>query len=870
MDCCVDHNAVMVIIVSICSSRQAKISKRFDAQINADGLVPLPTLPLTTYSPTTKKPSMKWLRRVLTLLLLAVLTAGGALWNYSRQVLPQTDGVVTVKTQPGLMGPDIKIDRDAHGIPTITAATANDAMYGLGFVHAQDRLWQLETHRRIGSGRLAEAFGEPGLETDKFLRALGVKRAATAQWAAASPEVRAALLAYTAGINAYIQSAMKMRPPEFLVLGIQPEPWTPEDSMAWAIMMAWDLGGNWGTELLRMRLSLAMPVNRIDELIPPFPGNSGEPADKPLISTDYSALFKRLNVDGKLGQQALNFAPESGVEGIGSNNWVVHGTHTTTGMPLLANDPHLKLSAPALWYFARMEAPGFKVAGATMPGLPFVVLGQNDNVAWGFTNTGPDVQDLYLERIKPDAPDAYQTPDGWAKFTVVNEVIKVKGKPDVTMQARSTRHGPVISDAPSYDGLLGPPSKPTYTLAMRWTALDPDPSTLDAGLAFARASSVPEFIRASASYLAPMQNMVVADKAGHIAMVSAGRVPVRKPENDLKGQVPSPGWDAKYDWDGFVAADQTPREINPERGWIATANQRIHPLSYPHYLTNEWAVPYRQQRIEQMLNAKPKHSMDDMRSMQSDVVSLATKRLLSFAVAAKSSHPLAAAATTQLNAFDGTMAADKAAPLIFYAWVRHLTQGIFADELGPVMWGRTVGGRSYRDALEGVLERNDAWWCDDKTTPDVKETCNQQIDKALTAALDELQAEHGTDVAQWRWDAAHISRSEHRPFSKVRPLARLFELRTPVGGDTYTVNVGRVGLKPDADTGELYLDEHGPSLRAVYDLGQPANSRFMHSTGQSGIFLSPLYRSFVQPWAKVEYVPVWGGAVVNTLVLKPQ
>jgi penicillin G amidase len=814
---------------------------------------------------------MKWLRRVLTLLLLVVVTAGGALWNYSRQVLPQTDGLVMVKGLPGETGSaDIKIERDAQGIPTISAATPNEAMYGLGFVHAQDRLWQLETHRRIGSGRLAEAFGEAALDNDKFLRALGVKRAAAAQWAAASPEARAALLAYTAGINAYLQSAMKMRPPEFLMLGIQPEPWTPEDSMAWAIMMAWDLGGNWGTELLRMRLSLTMPVNRIDELIPPFPGNSGEPADKPLITTDYGALFKGLNVDGKLGQQALNFAPQSGVEGIGSNNWVVHGTHTTTGMPLLANDPHLKLSAPALWYFARLEAPGFKVAGATMPGLPFVVLGQNDNVAWGWTNTGPDVQDLYLERIKPDAPDQYQTPDGWAPFAAVNEVIKVKGKPDVTLVTRSTRHGPVISDASSYDGLLGPAGKPTYTLALRWTALDPDPSTLDAGLAFNRASSVPDFIRASASYLAPMQNMVVADKAGHIAMVAAGRVPVRKPENDLKGQVPSPGWDAKYDWDGFVAADQTPREINPERGYIATANQRIHTLSYPHYLTNEWAVPYRMQRIEQLLGAKPRHSMDDMRGMQSDVVSLATKRLLLFAVKAKSAHPLATAAAAQLSAFDGTMAGDKAAPLIFYAWVRHLTKGVFADELGPVMWERTVGGRSYRDALEGVLERNDAWWCDDKTTADVKETCDQQIDNAFTAALSELQAQHGSDVSRWRWDAAHIARSEHRPFSKVKPLAKLFELRTPVGGDTYTVNVGRVGLKPDATTGELYLDEHGPSLRAVYDLGEPANSRFMHSTGQSGILFSPLYRSFVAPWAQVDYVPVWGAAAVNTLVLKVQ
>src|SRR5436190_14248297 len=265
--------------------------------------------------------------------------------------------------------------------------------------------------------------------------------------------------------NAYLHEAMKARRPEFVVLGLQPEDWTPEDSMAWAIMMAWDLGGNWTTELLRMRLALRLPVERINELLPPYPG------DKPLATADYAALFRELKVDGKLGQQALATAPESGIEGIGSNNWVLHGSHTVSGKPLLANDPHLKLSAPALWYFARLEAPGVKVAGATLPGLPGVVLGQNEHVAWGFTNTGPDVQDLYLERIKPDDPTQYQTPTGWARFEQVEEVIKVKGKPDVTLSVRTTRHGPVISDGGSVtEGLTGPTGHPSYALAMRWTA----------------------------------------------------------------------------------------------------------------------------------------------------------------------------------------------------------------------------------------------------------------------------------------------------------------------------------------------------------------------------------------------------------------
>ncbi len=460
-------------------------------------------------------------------------------------------------------------------------------MFGLGFVHAQDRLWQLETHRRIGAGRLAEAFGAPALETDRFLRALGVRRAAAAQWAKASPEVRAAIVAYTAGVNALLQSGTQKRPAEFVVLGLQPEPWTPEDSLAWAIMMAWDLGGNWSTELLRMRLALKLPVARIDELLPPYPG------EKPLATADYAALFRGLRSTAGSASRRCSPRRRPASKASAPTTGSCTARTPTTGKPLLANDPHLKLSAPALWYFARLEAPGLKVAGATMPGLPFVVLGQNEHVAWGFTNTGPDVQDLYLERIKPDDAGRYQTPDGWAAFETAEEVIKVKGAADVAVRVRSTRHGPVISDAGVAAGLTGPADKPAYALAMRWTALDADSTTLDAGLALARVRSVDEFVAASARYVAPMQNMVVADGDGHIGLVAAGRVPLRKPENDLKGQVPSPGWDASYDWAGFLEPQLTPREIDPARGWIATANQRIHAPDYPHYLTSEWALPYR-------------------------------------------------------------------------------------------------------------------------------------------------------------------------------------------------------------------------------------------------------------------------------------
>ncbi len=803
---------------------------------------------------------MKWLRRALWALLVLAAAGAAASWAYRQAAMPQVDGSLRL---PGLKGP-VTIERDAEGIPTIRAADAADLMFGLGVVHAQDRLWQLETHRRIGAGRLAEAFGEGALDTDRFLRALGVRQAAAAQWAQTQGEPRTLLQAYAQGINAVVQQRGQALPPEFLLLGVRPEPWEPVDSLAWGVMMAWDLGSNWSTELLRMRLAQKMPVQRINELLPPYPG------EQPLATADYAALFRGLQLDPALGQQALLAAPPSGVEGVGSNNWVVAGGRSASGKPLLANDPHLKLSAPALWYFARLEAPGFKMAGATMPGVPVMVLGQNEHIAWGFTNTGADVQDLYLERIRPGDRAQYQTPEGWAAFETRQEVIRVKGKPDVTVTVRRTRHGPVISDAGVADDLVaGPGGQPGYAIAMRWTALDPDAGSLAAGLATSRARSVNEYIAASRQWAAPMQNMVVADAAGHIGFVAAGRVPVRQPGNDLKGLVPAPGWEGRYDWAGVVPADETPRETDPPRGWIATANQRIHAPDYPYHLTSEWAVPYRHRRIEQMLQARPQHTPESFAAMQSDVQSLAVAPLLPWLLNAHSAHPLAAAARVHLKGFDGTMAADRAAPLIFSVWTRHLTRRVFADELGEPLFERALSGRSFRDALEGVLARNDPWWCDDKRTP-AAETCAQLADAALTDALGELQAHHGADPGQWRWGDAHQARSEHRPFSRVKALSRWFELRSPVGGDTFTVNVSRVGLRPDSTTGELYLDEHGPSLRAIYDLADPRQSRFMHSSGQSGLVLSPLYRSFVDRWTKVEYLPLWGnGAAAHTLVLQP-
>jgi len=826
---------------------------------------------------------MKWFKRgavaLLGLLVMALAAAGLYVWR----ALPQTEGRLTLAGAAA----ELRIERDANGIPAIHAGSERDVWFGLGVAHAQDRLWQLETHRRIASGRLAEVFGPSALEADRFLRALGVRRAAQAQWQRLPAETKGQLQAYADGINAVLQElrgGLRARPPEFLILGIDPEPWNPVDSLAWATMMAWDLGGNWTTELLRLRLALQMPVERIHQLLPPYPGET------PLPTLDFADLYRSLNLGGAATvtawQRLSEIAPESGIEGVGSNNWVVAGSHTTTGKPLLANDPHLRLSTPALWYFARLHttanapgsngAPALNLAGATLPGIPGVVLGQNGHIAWGFTNTAPDVQDLYLEQLHPQDPMRYKmpvtpaAPGGWAKFEVATEVIKVKGQADVTMTVRKSRHGPVISDAGTTTDVLGTTTKPAFVLALRWTALDADSDPVTPALAMQRATSVQGFFDATRGWVAPMQNMVVADVQGRIGVISPGRVPLRKPENDLRGLAPAPGWDARYDWAGWVQADETPREVDPPRGWIATANQRITPAGYPHFLTSEWALPYRQQRIEQLLTAKPQHSLDDLAALQADEVSLAVPALLPALQKAKSVHPLAAAAQAQLAGFDGRMAADRAAPLIFWAWQRQMAYAVFADDVSEGLWEKSLSGRNFQDALERVLQADDPAWCDNRSTP-LAESCTDQAGLALTRALEELQQRFGADVAKWRWGDAHQARGEHRPFSRVPVLARLFELRAPVGGDTHTVNVSRVVLRQDKATGDRYYSDHGPSLRALYDLGDPSQSRVMLSTGQSGIVFSPQYRNFLQPWVQVKYVPLWpqAGAAGRVLVVQP-
>ncbi len=764
-------------------------------------------------------------RFVLLLLVLAALAAAAG-YVYLRRSLPNTAGETAVS---GLAAP-VEILRDRYGIPHIFAQSEQDAHFGLGFAHAQDRLWQMEMNRRVASGRLAEVLGESALETDRFLRTLGVRRAAQANLPRLDEETRRHLDAYAAGVNAFLDTRPVL-PPEFLMLRVAPEPWSALDSVAWGKMKAWDLGGNWRNELLRMRLAKALPNARIEEFLPPYPG------DEPLRIRELKDLYGALDQEPPRVAFDLSAFPSLG----GSNSWAVSSARSATGKPLLANDPHLGLSAPPVWYLAHLHAPGLNAIGATLPGVPGILIGRNERVAWGFTNTGPDVQDLYLERI--DHAGNYVTPDGARAFTVVEERIKVKGGEEERLQARISRHGPVISDVARSALEVTPRG---YALALAWTVLAEDDLTMQAALKLARAHDWKSFADELRNLHAPQQTVTYADADGNIGFIAAGRVPVRKPSNDLKGLAPAPGWDARYDWSGYLPFDALPRAFNPPAGTIVSANHKIVPAGYRHHITAEWQPPYRAQRIEELLAKSEKHDAQSFARMQIDSVSLAVRELLPKLLTAKPRSDEAREALKMLATWDGAMAAVRPEPLIVVAWWRELARAVYADELGDMFRANWAPRPVF---MARALDEGSGW-CDDVRTAR-QESCDELLGESLEKALTDLRKRFGVDMQFWKWGEAHAAQHRHRPFSRRAWLARFFDISVPTPGDAYTINAGRSEFNDEAAP---YASRHAASYRAIYDLANPDASLFIHSGGQSGNPLSPHYRSFTEAWARGEYI----------------
>jgi len=760
---------------------------------------------------------------VLTLAFLAVLFV-----TWLRTSLPQVDGTLALQ---GLSGP-VEVIRDGDGVPHIFADEVNDAYFGLGFAHAQDRLWQMEMTRRIGAGRLSEIFGSRTLKIDRFIRTLGLYRAAQAQLTLMKPDERALLDAYATGVNAFLHNHTGALSPEFAVLGHEPERWHPADSLVWARIMAVRLSGNWRSELLRLRLAETLTPVQIDQLWPS--DEASEPKSHSALPNPAAEMLDRL----------ANALPAELAPVDASNAWVIGGARTETGKPILANDPHLGFGAPILWYLARIETPTLSLTGATVPGVPLHPLGHNGKVAWGMTTTGADVEDLYVEAIDPDNPQRYLTPDGPKPFTTRVEKIYVAGDDPVTLSVRETRNGPVVSDVLDEADLSE--TEPNSVIALASPATRIDDETARALYRLNRAKNWREFVDAARLFHAPVQNLFFADTAGDIGLVTPGRIPIR---SDHDGTRPVSGQETRFDWNGFIPFDELPKHLNPPDGLIINANDRLVGADYPHSITKHWQAAYRAGRIAEVLNGKKVHSVAGSAALQMDTISPAARRLVPLLLAAPARSDKAKDAIARLRAWDFRMLRDRAEPLIYVAWLRALERAIVQDELG----GRTDDyARSRTRFVIAALTKQKSW-CDDVRTPE-PESCDMQIAAALETALADISKSQGPDIAKWRWGAAHKAQFRHRVFTQIPGLRSFADMVVETDGGDHTLNRGQTRQGGPAP----YSHVHGSGYRAVYDLGDLDRSRYIIATGQSGNPFSRHYRDMLERWRAGDFVTLAG------------
>lgn len=777
---------------------------------------------------------------VLGIILLVLLAAGLGGWLWLRTSLPTTTGTLTV---PGLDGA-VEVVRDEAGVPHIFAGTDHDAIFALGYVHAQDRMWQMEMNRRIGNGRLAEVLGEPALSIDKYQRTMGYRRVSEQAWEYLSERGKASLQAYADGVNAWIAEGHTL-PPEFILLGFSPEPWSVFDSLVWMKMMQYDLGGDYEMELLRAQAGAALGPERAAQILPAYP------EDGVLILPEGVPGVGGAALDGASATALLDIRKQMqaliGITGRekGSNDWVIGGSRTETGMPLLADDPHLSTSIPSIWYLAEVQGDTLHVTGATFPSLPLFPIGHNAQIAWGVTNMGPDVQDLYLERVNPESLNQVEVNGAWEDMTIVTEEIIVNGW-DAPLQwaARATRNGPLLSDV----------TPTASTVALRWTALDPDDTTFDAYLGINYAQNWDEFTAAMAPYIAPSQNFVYADVEGNIGYFAPGRIPIRKAG---EGMLPVPGWNDDYAWTGSIPVEELPHTYNPAAGYVATANNRVVDDAYPYMLGNDWAPPYRAERIVELIEEQSSNgasiSVAEMASIQADQAGANVQESLPFLQALPASTERQREALGYLQAWDGVSRIDSVAQTLYAAWRVEFERALFEDDLSGGLYDEFAdmsvalfGGNVLADEALGRT------WCDNVNTAP-QESCGDTALVALDRAIASLEAQVGNNMARWTWGDLHQTQYPHRPFSDVAYLKWLFHRSIANGGDAYTVNVAPFRRS------DLYNQYHVPGYRHVVDLQDFNRSLFMTTTGQSGNLLSPHYDDLIERHRNVEYLPMTFG-----------
>jgi penicillin amidase len=769
-------------------------------------------------------------------------TAAGLWWQLFRRPLPRTEGEITI---PGIEG-RIEIARDRWGMPTVRAETAADLWFGQGFCHGQDRLWQCDIQRRLTSGRVAEIAGREGLPADRLMRTLGLRRIGLREEAELEPELRSLLDAYCAGLNEAVRIA-SAPPAEFQLLRLEFEPWRPADMLAGGKLLSFGLSTNWERELLRADLIRELGEERAAKIDPTYPKGN------PIVLTPGHGF----DGDGlELAEQIGRVRDQIGLAAAasGSNNWAVSPSRSATGGALLAGDPHLPSGMPGIWYEIGLELDGRVCRGASLPGLPGISFGQNDDVAWTFTNVMADVEDLFVERIDNET---YEFQGEQRPLEIIEELITVRGSDQpVRHEVRLTHHGPIVNDALGADD--------QQPLALRWAALD-EPSISRAHVGVLEPRSGPELVDLLAEVTMPVSNLVWADRHGSIGYKMMGRIPKRKGDCP---DLPKPGWTGEFEWDGWIPYEELPELIDPDEGFIVTANNRVVDASYPHHITSDWLDGYRAARIEQLIEATDEHDLESFSQMQGDLYSIPGDEVVHRLARLHPTSQREIRAIERLKSWDRVLGPRTIAGTIYQAFLLRLAREFTRAAIGD------------RDLAERYLDRADNGFIAHVTSPWrwhshllalwdegdedlIGGSWDELALEALRGALDDLEDRFGADPENWRWGQVHALHFPHA-LGGAHPAADwLFNRTLHPGGGQETV--AQIAYDPN----DPYKAIWAPSWRMVADPSAPDRSRWQAFTGQSGHAWSDHYDDLQPRWMAGTMQPMAGEGPWETLVLTP-
>ena len=773
----------------------------------------------------------KWILIILSVLvgLILVVGGGGYLWFHQtlKKGLPQTLGEVHL---PDLTE-SVQIIRDTFGVPHIYARNESDLYFAFGYALAQDRFWQMEFYRRLGHGRLSEIFGEDFIEVDRYFRMIGA-----AGLDKELPDNLAPLFeSFTNGINAYLESHQDRLPLEFKLLRYQPRPWDIDDYLAILKVVNWGLSSGWEADLTAAKMLEKAGEEKLREAFPVWPDDG--PLIIPEQTKSISALSNAAHETMHLVKSLTAFSGPAA-----SNNWVVSGKRSVTGRPILANDTHLALANPSLWWEVHLVCPTINVSGFVLLGIPGIPVGHNLQVAWGVTNVMVDDVDFFIEKINPENPRQYWYKDHWEDMKVREEIIQVKGQEPVKTEILLTRHGPIVNEVKQ--------GSQEQAISARWAFTEGLQAAL-AGYLLAKAKDIQDVIEALRYWELPSQNFVFADTNGNIGYWCCATIPIRSKGDGL---LPVPGWTGEYEWKGYVPFEERPHLLNPEQGFIATANNKIIGGGYPHVIGLYWEPMDRITRIRQLLEAKEKISVDDVKRMHQDIYCMLASEITPHMIEVleqRFSDENAKKAKDILSGWYFMMDEDSVGACLFAVTLRKMMENIFQDELGEDLFQKYIKMVSFPPrAIRMMVRKGSSPWFDNVNTPE-KETMEDVIASSLRQTLSELTQVIGDDMDTWTWGRIHTLTFEHT-LGKKRPLDWIFNLGPfPVGGDNLTIN------KKQYPYEKPYRVNHGVSQRMIVDLSNMGGALHVLPTGESGHLKSPHYRDQIDLYLSGKYHPAW-------------